>query len=76
MVVKAISASRKIYLSVPQELIDAYLANTEAPGYFDSHGFVSAGVSPGSEYNDLDTRLLDMSPYNPKEVGNLIISFK
>jgi hypothetical protein len=61
---------------VPQEIIDAYLANTEAPGYFDSHGFVSAGVSPGDEYDRLDVRLPDMSPYNPKEVGNLTIVFK
>jgi hypothetical protein len=61
---------------VPQEVIDAYLANTEAPGYFDSHGFVSAGVSPGDEYDELDVRLPDMSPYNPKEVGNLTIEFK
>jgi len=61
---------------VPQDIIDAYLANTEAPGYFDSHGFVSAGVSPGDEYDRLDVRLPNMSPYNPKEVGNLTIVFK
>ena len=61
---------------VPQEIIDAYLANTEAPGYFDSHGFVSAGTSPSSEYDELDSRLPDMSPYNPKAVGNLSLSFK
>jgi len=61
---------------VPQDIIDAYLANTEAPGYFDSHGFVSAGTSPGDEYDRLDVRLPDMSPYNPKDVGNLTIVFK
>ena len=61
---------------VPQGVIDAFLANTEAPGYFDSHGFVAAGVSPGSEYDELDSRLPDLSPYNPKEVGNLTIEFK
>ena len=61
---------------VPQGLIDAYLANTEAPGYFDSYGFVAAGESPDSEYDELDSRLQDLSPYNPKEVGNLSIRFK
>lgn len=61
---------------VPQDVIDAYLANTEAPGYFDSHGFISAGVSPGDEYDELDVRLPDMSPFNPKEVGKLTIVFK
>jgi hypothetical protein len=61
---------------VPQNLIDAYLVNTEAPGYFDSHGFVAAGTSPSAEYDELDSRLPDLSPYNPKEVGNLKIEFK
>lgn len=61
---------------ISQSLIDAYLYNTAAPGYFDSHGFVAAGTSPGSEYDELDSRLPDLSPYNPKEVGNLSLSFK
>ena len=61
---------------VPQEVIDAYLANTAAPGYFDSHGFVAAGVSPGVDYSELDSRLPDLSPFNPKEVGNLTLEFK
>ncbi len=61
---------------VPQELIDAYLANTEAPGYFDTHGFVSAGISPGTDYDELDSRLPELCPYNPKEVRNLSLSFK
>ncbi len=61
---------------VPQDLIDTYLHNTEAPGYFDSHGFVAAGSSPSSEYDELDSRLPDLSPYNPKEIGNLSLSFK
>ena len=61
---------------VPQEIIDAWLANTEAPGYFDSHGFVSAGISPSSEYDELDSRLPDLNPFNPKEIGNLSLSFK
>lgn len=61
---------------VPQEVIDAYLFNTQPPGYFDSHGFVAAGTSPGAEYDELDNRLPDLSPYNPKEIGNLSLSFK
>ena len=61
---------------VPQELINAYLVNTEAPGYFDSHGFLAAGTSPSAEYDELDSRLPDLSPYNPKEVGMLVLKFK
>lgn len=62
--------------AVPQVLLTAYLANTQAPGYFDSEGFVSAGVSPGPDYDELDSRLGDLTPYNPKYIGNLSISFK
>ncbi|MFC2098141.1 hypothetical protein ACFLSP_00215 [Bacteroidota bacterium] len=61
---------------VPQSVIDAYLVNAEAPGYFDNHGFVAAGTSPGSEYDELDSRLPDLSPFNPKEIGNLSLEFK
>lgn len=61
---------------VPQAIIDTFLINTEAPGYFDSHGFVASGTSPSSEYDELDSRLPDLSPYNPKEIGNLSLSFK
>ena len=52
------------------------MANTEAPGYFNSYGFVSAGVSPGADYDELDSRLPDLTPYNPKDIGNLSITFK
>jgi len=65
-----------VWPGVPQTTVDAYLANTEAPGYFDRFGFVSAGVSPGSDYDNLDIRLDDLSPYNPKEIGNMTITFK
>jgi hypothetical protein len=61
---------------VPQQTIDAWLAHTEAPGYFDSHGFASAGTSPSSGYDELDSRLPDLNPFNPKEIGNLSLSFK
>ncbi len=61
---------------VSQDMIDAYLVNTEAPGYFDSYGFVAAGTSPDSGYDELDSRLPDLSPYNPKDIGNLSLSFK
>ena len=62
--------------AVPQVLLNAYLANTQAPGYFDSEGIVSAGTSPGSSYDELDSRLGNLTPYNPKDIGNLSISFK
>ena len=65
-----------VWPNIDQESVDAFLYNTGAPGYFDKHGFVSGGESPGEEYNDLEFRLSLLSPYNPKEVTNLSISFK
>lgn len=56
--------------------VDAYLFNTEAPGYFNTNGFVQGGISPGPEYDMIEARLPNLSPYNPKEIGNLTISFK
>ena len=56
--------------------VAAYLYNTDAPGYFDNYGFVSGGTSPGSEYDEIESRLPNMSPYNPKEISNLAIVFK
>lgn len=60
-----------------QELVDEYLANTAAPGYFDNKvGFLAAGVSPGADWDGLAGRLNSLSPYNPKAIGELAISFK
>lgn len=65
-----------VWPEISQESIDAYLYNTEAPGYFDVHGFVQGGTSPGPEYDGLTSRLEYLSPYNPKDIKNLIVSFK
>ena len=52
------------------------LRDADAPGYFDSEGFVVGGTSPGSEYDDIEIRLNDLTPYNPIEVSELEINFK
>ncbi len=62
---------------IDQALVDEYLANTAAPGYFDNKvGFLAAGVSPGADWNVLAGRLPALSPYNPKSISELTISFK
>ncbi|UCG26649.1 MAG: hypothetical protein JSV24_06615 [Bacteroidales bacterium] len=71
--------SRQIYEwwpTIDPATVAAYLYNTAAPGYFDSKGFVQGGTSPGAEYDDIEGRLPGLSPYNPKEISNLSISFK
>lgn len=71
--------SREIYEVWPgidSASVEAYLYNTSAPGFFDAAGFVAGGTSPGSEYDPLVARIQELSPYNPKEISNLVISFK
>jgi hypothetical protein len=59
-----------------EEDLANYLKNADAPGYFNTGGFVQGGDSPGSEYDEIEARLESLSPYNPKEINDLVISFK
>jgi hypothetical protein len=58
------------------ELVETYLQNTEAPGYFNNNGFVSAGTAPGPEYEVFSTEIKTLCPFNPIEVSHLRIAFK
>jgi len=65
--------------NMPPDVVNKQLANTEAPGYFDSYGFVQAGIRPDekyAEYAKIDVRLQDLCPYNPREIRDLNIYFK
>ncbi len=55
--------------------VDAYLYNTQAPGYFGSDSFLQGGTSPGTEYDNIDIRLANLTPYNPVSISNLVIAF-
>ena len=77
--IKAVFTSgiKSIWPGIDQTLLDKYLANTAAPGYFSkAKGFLSGGVSPGAEWNVLAARLESLKPYNPKEIGELVVTFK
>lgn len=57
--------------------LPTYLANAEAPGYFNENGFVSAGanvpsVTGFSELHDMS----NLTPYIPKEIKELVILFE
>jgi hypothetical protein len=65
-----------LWPNIHPDIVNAYLYNTDAPGFFSKHGFVQGGTSPGAEYDALEGRLPDLSPYNPKEITNLFIDFK
>ncbi len=67
---------KQLWPGLDQTMIAAYLNNTEAPAFFDHHGFVSGGDMPGDEWAPLVNRINVLSPYNPKEIHNLEIHFK
>jgi hypothetical protein len=69
---------RAIYETWPtadSTFVAQYLHNTEAPGFFDTEGFVQGGTSPGTEYDEIESRLDDMIPFNPKTISELSIEF-
>lgn len=65
-----------VWPNIDQTLLAKYLANTSAPGYFNQGGFIAGGVSPGADWDALASRLTSMSPYNPKEISALNVTFK
>ena len=54
----------------------SYLANTQAPGFFNKDGFVAAGTAPTSDFNPLLSNINALSPYNPKYIADLSVKFK
>jgi len=57
-------------------LLEIYLQNTDAPGYFDANGFVQGGIAPSPDYLELSTAIENLVPYNPYQVTNLSLEFK
>jgi len=66
---------KTVWPHASEEILNAWLTNTEAPGYFDKHGFIQGGESPGDEFLPLVDRIMVLSPYNPKSIANLEIVF-
>lgn len=64
-----------VYPNISQELIDLYLKNTEAPGYFNSEGFIQGGgESPDPAFDPLKERINSLTPYSPNSVNDLNIN--
>jgi hypothetical protein len=55
---------------------EAYLQNTQAPGYFGEGHFIQGGTAPSDLYYDLSNSMNLLSPYNPFEISNLSVEFK
>ncbi|MBS0012202.1 MAG: hypothetical protein KFF49_12380 [Bacteroidales bacterium] len=65
----------EVWPHISQESIDIFLYNTEAPGFFDTNGFIQGGTSPGDDHDVLVSRLPLLSPYNPKDIAEMTITF-
>jgi len=62
--------------NINPERLEAYLINTEAPGFFDNQGFINGGTSPGPQWDPLVERIQLLAPFNPLETSTLQIKFK
>lgn len=62
--------------NIDQSLIDQYLTNTDAPGYFNADGFIQGGDSPNTIFNPLVDRIGDLAPFNPADIAALEIVFE
>jgi len=66
---------KTIWPHASDEILEAWLTNTEAPGFFDNNGFIQGGEAPGNQFLPLMERIVDLTPYNPKTIANLEINF-
>ncbi len=64
-----------VWPGIDDEILNAYLFYTQAPGYFNQHGFVQAGSAPNQDYQPLETEIQTLAPYNPAHILNYSIEF-
>ena len=65
-----------VWPTIDSASVQAFLYNTDAPGFFDHGGFVQGGTSPGPQYNPLLAKIPYLIPYNPAYIHSLTIDFK
>ncbi len=61
--------------TIEEDVLDAYLYHTQAPGYFDNNGFVQGGTAPSATYQPLEELVQNLTPYNPAGILNLDVQF-
>ncbi|MFN2394587.1 MAG: hypothetical protein ABR597_02750 [Bacteroidales bacterium] len=64
-----------VWPTIDPEILNAYLYNTQAPGYFNQNGFVQAGTGPSEDYLPLKDYIQNLAPYNPASILNMNIEF-
>lgn len=65
-----------VWPGIDPNAVDAYLFNTDPPGYFNNNGFMVGGTSPSQQHTVLANRLPNLTPYNPDDMAGLQIDFK
>lgn len=67
----------EVYPDAPQEQIDLYLQNTDAPAYFESTGFVSCGsdIPENPAFSESFLSMKNLRPFTPAEVQSLEVNF-
>lgn len=66
---------KTIWPHASDEILNAWLANTGAPGYFNKQGFIQGGEAPGDEFLPLLDRIVKLTPYNPADIASMEITF-
>ena len=66
---------KRVWPHASEEILNAWLTNTEAPGYFDEDGFIQGGEAPDDRFIPLVERIEGLSPYNPSAIASLEINF-
>ncbi len=66
---------KEVWPKASDELLEAWLHNTEAPGFFNDGGFIQGGTAPSEDFEEVAARLKGMSPYNPQTLQDLNIEF-
>ncbi len=64
-----------VWPNIHQNILEAYLYHTEAPGYFDRHGFVQAGTAPSQAWLPIREYIRTLTPYNPATISDLTVEF-
>lgn len=64
-----------VWPNIDLSVLNAYLDNTRAPGYFNHTGFMQAAIAPSEAYLPLEEQILQMAPYNPQNISNLTVVF-
>jgi hypothetical protein len=64
-----------VWPGINEEVLNAYLYYTQAPGYFAQQGFEQAGTAPSDIYLPLSEKIKTLAPYNPASILNMSIKF-